>query len=147
MRYVILLFAAFLIGCRDKPQTADDFNTRDLNLPRGQIIKVETMITSADLRKGMMYRTSLAPDHGMLFIHPTPGNYPYWMYETLIPLDIIWMDNDRNIVQMVLSAPPCTTEPSKCTQYVCTKPARYVLELKGGMAKKYGLELGQKIDW
>jgi uncharacterized membrane protein (UPF0127 family) len=147
MRYVFLLFLALLTGCRSNPQAADEFSTRDVTLPRGQLIKVETMLTTADLRKGMMYRTSLAPDHGMLFVHSTLGNYPYWMYQTFVPLDIIWMDNDRRIVQMVLSAQPCTTEPNKCTQYYCTKPARYVLELAGGMAKKYGLELGQTLDW
>jgi uncharacterized membrane protein (UPF0127 family) len=94
-----------------------------------------------------MFRTSLAPDHGMLFVHPTIGNYSYWMYETRIPLDIIWMDNDRRIIEMVHNAQPCKTPPQQCVQYYCSKPARYVLELAGGMAAKYGLERGEVLTW
>jgi uncharacterized membrane protein (UPF0127 family) len=147
MRNVLPLCCVLLASCGGKPQNVEDFNTRDVTLPHGQVIKVETMISSADLRRGMMYRTSLAPDHGMLFVHPTPGNYSYWMYQTLIPLDIIWMDSQHRIVQMVLNAQPCKTESTKCTQYYCTKMAQYVLELSGGMAKKYGLELDQTVQF
>ena len=136
-----------LAGCKEKPQSIEDFNTREVTLPRGQVIKAETMITSAQLSRGMMYRTSLAPDHGMLFAHATPGSYSYWMYQTLIPLDIIWMDSQHHIIQMVLNAQPCKTEPSACAQYRSSKPAQFVLELSGGTARKYGLELNQTIQF
>jgi len=95
----------------------------------------------------LMYRTSLAQDRGMLFVHSMPGTYAYWMYQTLIPLDIIWMDSQHRIVQMVLNAQPCTTDPNKCTNYANTKPAKFVLEINGGLAKKYGLELDQTVQF
>jgi uncharacterized protein len=143
----LLVLAPVLLASCNKPRISVEFGTREITLPRGQIVNAETMITTEQLRRGMMYRTSLAPDHGMLFVHPAPGNYPYWMYQTLIPLDIIWMDTDHRILQIVQNAPPCKTGPNQCTQYYCTKPAKYVLELAGGMSKKYGLQLDQKIDW
>ncbi len=142
-----ILGFALLAGCGDKPKITTEFGIRDVTLPHGQVVKAETMITTAELRRGLMYRTSLPSNHGMLFVHPAPGNYAYWMYQTLIPLDIIWMDNDRRIIEMVQNAQPCKTPPEQCTQYYCAKPALYVLELNGGMAKKYGLERGQTISW
>jgi uncharacterized membrane protein (UPF0127 family) len=146
MRRAFLLLALAAAGCT-QPQIPDDFNTRELTLPGGRVIKVETMITSPDLRRGMTFRTSLPPDHGMLFVHPTIGNYRYWMYQVMIPLDIIWLDNDRKIVEMVVNAQPCKTEPGKCPQWASARPAHYVLELAGGMAKKYNLSIGQQLDW
>ena len=69
------------------------------------------------------------------------------MYQVVIPLDIIWLDNDRRIVEMVVNAQPCKTEPGKCPQWASARPAHYVLELAGGMAKKYNLRIGQQLDW
>ena len=137
-----------LVSCGPKADTAvDDFHTRDVTLPGGRIIKAETMIDRLDLLRGMMFRTSLAADHGMLFVHPEPGRYSYWMYQTLIPLDMIWLDSRHNVVEIVDNAQPCKTQASKCPQYGGHETAAYVLELAGGMAKKYGLRTGDSLQW
>jgi len=146
MRRAVLFVYLLAAGC-SKPQNPEDFHTSDLTLPGGRVLKVETMITTVDLRRGMTFRKSLAPDHGMLFVHPTPGMYRYWMYQIEIPLDIIWIDSDHKIVQMVVNAQPCKTAPNQCTQYMSPRPAHYVLELAGGMAKKYNLQIGQELVW
>lgn len=146
MRSAVLFLLLALASC-EKPPDPNDFNLHDLTLPGGRVIKVETMISTADLRLGMTYRTLLAPDHGMLFVHPKSDNYPYWMYHVLIPLDIIWIDADHKIVEMVVNAQPCKLSPDKCPQYMSARPAHYVLELAGGSAKKYNLGIGQKLDW
>ena len=80
-----------LAGC-DKPTTEADFYTSDITLPGGQVIKTEFVYDTAGALRGMQFRNSIAPDHGMLYAHRTPGKYGYWMYQTLIPLDMIWMD-------------------------------------------------------
>ena len=118
-----------------------------VTLPGGQEIRAETMIENVDLLRGMMFRTSIAPDHGMLFVHPKPGLYWYWMYQTLIPLDIIWLDSNHRIVEIAADAQPCKTQASKCPHYGGTQVSSYVLEMGGGMAKRYGLQLGQTIQW
>ena len=69
------------------------------------------------------------------------------MYQTLIPLDIVWMDSSKRIVEIVPDAPPCKTEASKCPHFGGNEPAQYVLELAGGMAKKYGINVGDYISF
>ena len=147
MRNLLLIALLILTSCGPKPTTLEDFPTRPVTLPGGQVIRVETMVDQIDLTRGLMFRTSLAPDHGMLFVHPNPGNYAYWMYQTLIPLDMVWLDSNRRIVEMAENAQPCKTQASKCQQYGGKQISAYVLEIGGGMARKYGLQLGQTIQW
>jgi uncharacterized protein len=147
MRNLILAALLIISSCGPKASTLDDFQTRPITLPGGQVIQAETMVDNIDLARGLMFRTSLAPDHGMLFVHPQPGNYSYWMYQTLIPLDMVWLDSNRRIVEMAENAQPCKTQASKCEQYGGKQISSYVLEIGGGMARKYGLQLGQTIQW
>jgi hypothetical protein len=143
---IALLFVALLAGC-DKPTTQEDFYTTDVTLPSGQSIKTEFVFDTATALRGMQFRSSIAPDHGMLFAHRIPGKYGYWMYQTLIPLDMIWMDPQHTIVEIVENAPPCKTPASQCPHFGGNEVAQYVLELGGGMAKKYSLKLGDTINW
>jgi uncharacterized membrane protein (UPF0127 family) len=148
MRYFVLFAALlFLCACGPKPATMEDIYLREVTLPGAQIIHAEQMFDVTDMMRGMMFRTSVAPDHGMLFLHRAPGNYSYWMYQTLIPLDIIWMDSSKRIVEIVPNAAPCKTEASKCPHYGGDQVAQYVLELGGGMAQKYGLKIGDYITF
>ncbi len=110
------------------------------------MIRVEIMTQTFELLRGMMFRKSLAPDRGMLFVYPKPDRHEFWMYQTLIPLDIVWLDSNSDIVEVVENAEPCKTQASKCPRYGGTQISTYVLEIKGGMARKYGLRLGQRIQ-
>ncbi len=105
------------------------------------------MIDNVGLMRGLMFRTSLAPDRGMLFVYPKPDHYQAWMYQTLIPLDIIWMDSNRQIVALDENAQPCKTQASKCPKYGGKQISAFVLEIGAGMARKFGLQLGQTIQW
>src|SRR5271157_5966362 len=118
MRYFLLPFAVcvlatLLAGCSSTASYAD-LSTRDVTLPGGQVIRAESMTTKVDMLRGMQFRTSLAEDRGMLFIHGTTGLYPYWMYQVEIPLDMIWMDTGRQIVEIAERVPPCKTAASQC---------------------------------
>jgi len=146
MRYALPLFLV-LCACSSNKTTMEDFNTHDLILPGGQAIKVETVIKTQDLLKGLAFRTSLAPDRGMLFVHEQPGKYSFWMYQHLLSLDMIWMDEHRKIVEIVENAPPCQTVASKCPHYGGTETAFYGLELAAGMVKKYKLKVGDILNW
>ena len=147
MRYLFFPAMLLLTCCGPQPTTLEDFPTRPLTLPGGQVIKVETMIDNVELLRGMMFRTQLAPNRGMLFVYPKPNRYQMFMYQTYIPLDIIFMDSNRNIVDMVENAPPCKTQASKCPKYGGATFSSYALEIGAGMAKKYGLRLGQTLQW
>ena len=143
----LLLVAAVLESCGTKSTTLDDFATRPLTLPGGQVLHAETEISNFELLRGLMYRTSLAPDRGMLFVYPKPDHYQAWMYQTLIPLDMIWMDSNHQIVALDESVPPCQTQASQCPKYGGKMISAFALQIGGGMARKYGLRLGQTIQW
>jgi len=148
MRYVLPVCLAFLLAsCGEKPDPADEFHLREVTLPGGRVVKVQIMFDQLDMMRGLMFRKSLADDHGMLFIHEPAGHFTYWMYQTLIPLDMIWMDSTHNIVEIVENAQPCKTQASQCQKYGGNQTASYVLELAGGMVKKYGLKMGDTIQW
>jgi uncharacterized protein len=125
----------------------EDLRTREVILPGGHVIRAESAVDTRDMMRGLMFRNSLAKDHGMLFVHPVSGHYSYWMYQTYIPLDMIWMDENRKIVEIVESAPPCKTAASKCAHFGGNETARFVLELNGGESRRYGIQVGEMIDW
>jgi len=146
MRSIALVLLILLASC-DKPTTVEDFYTSDITLPGGQVIKTEFVYDTAGALRGMQFRNSIAPDRGMLYAHRIPGKYGYWMYQTLIPLDMIWMDPKNKVVEIVENAPPCKTPASQCPHYGGNEVAQYVLELGDGMVKKYGVKVGDTINW
>jgi len=118
---------------------------RQVTLPNGAHINAEVMIHPDDMARGMMFRDALPDGEGMLFIHPRPGRYGYWMYNVRIPLDIIWMDDERRIVEIAAETPPCLGEASQCPSYGGTMDSQFVLELGGGQAARHGLKPGDRI--
>ncbi len=146
MRFILPVCLA-LMSCGGKPTTVEDFNITEVTLPGGQVIKAETRISQEDMLRGMMFRTSIAPDHGLLYFYRNPGHYQLWMYQTPLRLDMIWMDDNHKIVEIVENAAPCESAASKCPQIGGHEMARYVLQIGGGMAQRYRLSLGQAIRW
>jgi uncharacterized membrane protein (UPF0127 family) len=120
-------------------------NTREVVLPDGSRIQCEVMIRPEDMARGMMYRDTLAPDRGMLFIHSQPGRYPYWMHNVKVPLDIIWLDAQRRIVEMSPHTPPCQAAADQCPNYGGNKESITVLEMAAGSIQRHGLALGNQL--
>ncbi len=120
--------------------------TMPVTLPNGKTIRAELATDPASQERGLMYRTSLAPDRGMLFVFGEAGNYPFWMYHTLIPLDIIWMDSNRTVVYISADTPPCRSEKAEeCPNYGGGERAQFVLELAAGQAAANGLKTGDRL--
>lgn len=146
-KIVIVAAALFAAGCGTSNIT-DELNLTQVTFPNGVKINAETMRRELELMRGLMFRESLAPERGMLFIHPAEDTFRYWMYQTKIPLDIIWMDRDRRIVEMSLDTPPCPTSSAKeCPNYGGNFKAKYVLEVNAGVARKNGLKTGDTLDF
>jgi uncharacterized protein len=93
--------------------------------------------------QGLMHRDFLPADSGMLFIFQKPGTYTFWMKNTLIPLDIIWLNKEFEVIFINKNTPPCTANP--CPSYGPREPASYVLELNSGEADKIDLAKGDTI--
>ncbi len=105
-------------------------------------VYVEIADNMQTLEKGLMFRKSLPEDEGMLFVFPQSGNYAFWMKNTLIPLDAIYISENGTIVD-VLQMQPCISDP--CPNYVPDAEARYVLEVNKGFSGRHGITEGDKL--
>lgn len=112
-------------------------------LPDGTGIRLELAITPEERERGLMFRTSLPPDHGMLFLFERPARWTFWMKDTWIPLDLVFLDGSGTVVDTVASAAPCRAEP--CPQYAPAADAMAVLELAAGTAAAHGVEPGTRL--
>ena len=108
-----------------------------------QRFTAELATHEAARERGLMMRTSLAADHGMLFVFPDTAPRGFWMKNTLIPLDILYFDADRRLVSVQRDVPPC--KAASCPIYPSAGPARYVLELSAGTAKQIGVRDGDTL--
>jgi uncharacterized membrane protein (UPF0127 family) len=113
--------------------------------PDGFVVRVE-VVADDELRiQGLMYRDQVRPGTGMLFFFPEDGEYPFWMKNTLIPLDMIWIDSAKRIAHIEHDVPPCKIE--NCPSYPPHAIARYVLEVAAGVAKEHGLKDGDVLQF
>ena len=106
---------------------------------------VEIVQTDEERMRGLQYRESLGQDSGMLFIFKEDKQYSFWMKDTLIPLDIIWLDYTGRVVHIESDVPPCQSDP--CPNYVPASPAFYVLEINAGEAAKQKIAVGDKAEF
>jgi uncharacterized membrane protein (UPF0127 family) len=109
----------------------------------GHSFTVEIAATPAEQEHGLMDRTSMPADHGMLFVFPDSQPRTFWMKNTLIPLDILFFDAARHLVTIQADAQPCKADP--CKLYPSDTSARYVLELNAGTAARLGARKGDVI--
>lgn len=106
---------------------------------------VELAATKETRQQGLMYRKKLALDKGMLFVFDQPGEYGFWMKNTLLPLDMMWLDEEKRVVHIETNVPPCASDP--CPIYSPLRPAKYVLELVAGRAMANGVIIGDILEW
>jgi uncharacterized membrane protein (UPF0127 family) len=102
---------------------------------------VELARTEAEHEKGLMYREHLAPDAGMLFLFDRPSMQTFWMKNTLIPLDMIFISGDHTIAGVVVDAEPLTLTPRSVNL-----PSQYVLEIGGGLSMRLGIRAGATVE-
>lgn len=105
-------------------------------------VQVEIADTESKRMKGLMFRKSLAEKSGMFFIFPEEDIYSFWMKNTLIPLDMIWLDKDYRVVYIKSFVPICVTED--CAIYDPGIKAKYVLEVNAGFAGFYQINVNDK---
>jgi uncharacterized membrane protein (UPF0127 family) len=103
---------------------------------------VEVARTEAEQAQGLMNRQTLAPDRGMVFPYDPPRQASFWMKNTLIPLDIIFIRADGTIARIEANTVPLSLDPVASGEPVAT-----VLELAGGRAAELGITPGAKVVW
>ncbi|MDQ1354558.1 MAG: uncharacterized protein QG657_4867 [Acidobacteriota bacterium] len=92
---------------------------------------------------GLMYRKTIPDDFGMLFVNAEEDYHSMWMKNTLVHLDLIFLNKSRQVVDMYINVPPCEKDP--CESYPSRVRAMYVLELRGNRAKELNLKIGDTI--
>ena len=109
---------------------------------KAHTFKVEVAATPQEQAKGLMFRTELGPDEGMIFPTDPPRRAAFWMRNTVIPLDIIFIGTDHKVLNIAANAVPYDETPLPSTGV-----AAGVLELAGGRAAELGIKPGDKVKW
>lgn len=146
---MLVLLGAGESSSNGKVVQHDSLANKDLAIiitPQGNHIFAEIADTPAKRSQGLMGRTHLAPDHGMLFTFSEPGKWTFWMKNTKIPLDIMWLDTDGKVVHLESEVPICTRTDEGCPRYHPSQKALYALELRAGMAKRLGIRKGTRLE-
>ena len=99
-------------------------------------------MTPEEHARGLMYRSTLATDAGMIFVFDESSVQRFWMKNTLIPLDMIFIGKDRKIVGIVEDAAPETE-----TERMVGVPSQYVLEIGGGLSARLGIHAGEPVEF
>lgn len=145
---LILSAAAPLAGCAaagepQKPARADRLVELAIETAGGRrAFLVEMARTEAEQERGLMFRTTLAADRGMLFPYDPPRVASFWMKNTYIPLDMIFIRPDGTIARIAENTIPESLDPVSAGE-----PVIAVLEIAGGNAAAQGIAEGDKVNW
>ena len=104
------------------------------------VFMAEIADTNEERARGLMFRESLKPDHGMLFLFPAAQQNSFWMKNTLIPLDLLFIREDFTVLGIVENAQPRTT-----VRQSVPGASQFVLEINGGFSAKHGIRAGQRV--
>lgn len=148
---LILAIIIFTTGCHMREFSGENVSTIDNEvtshivqfLKDGKAIasfKVELAMTNEERSRGLMYRKSMSEDSGMLFIFKDNGDHTFWMKNTYIPLDMIFINSDLEVVGVYKNAVPLSEESISVK-----KASRYVLEINAGLSDKYGIDESTKV--
>jgi len=108
-----------------------------------RLFRVEVADTDSARARGLMFRRTLGEDQGLILAWADDDLRTIWMKNCYIHLDLIFLNQRRQVVAIFANVPPCATEP--CATYSVPIPVRYVLEICGGRARELGLKVGDPL--
>lgn len=150
-RVISIRSTAFVVGVLAGPVLATPSGAQSkesqvwVTFPNGTQVSVEIADTEGARARGLMFRETLAPDRGMLFLFEKRGVHSFWMKNTLISLDILWLDGSGAIVSIAHAVPPCAGE--RCPHYSPDKEACAVVEVTSGFAKHHDVNVGDTVKF
>jgi len=138
----LLFLAASLVSPASAQQQIFPRSTLTIETQSGQRFPfaVELALTPAQQAQGLMFRESMADNAGMLFVNPTERPVSFWMMNTLIPLDMLFIDRTGRIVRIHENAVPHDTTPIPSGQ-----PVLAILEINGGLSRRLGIRPGDRV--
>lgn len=135
--------AASASACPPDPDGIPKLKTAQVAFPEGTgnpKVEVEIVTTEQEIQRGLMYRRTMPEEHGMLFRLGERRDHTFWMHNTCMPLDMLFVDDDGVVVGIVENATPLTdtTRSVGC-------PSTWVLEVNAGWCRRHGVKAGQKM--
>ncbi len=147
----LLLISPFLAACTGgrgvtppASQTPPSTGPRVV-LPSGAVFALEVARSPEEIAQGLMFRESLAPGAGMIFLFDTPEPRSFWMKNCHFPLDMVFTLRDGTVVDVLEGVPPCAADP--CPSYPSRAPADTVIELTAGEAKRHRIVTGARLSF
>ena len=107
---------------------------------------VEIADTSEARARGLMNREQLGENQGMLFVYEEEADRSFWMKNTLVPLDIIFLNSDLEVINIEKANPEPNTSDENLASYESDSPAQYVLEINQNRSEEIGLEKGSEMS-
>jgi uncharacterized membrane protein (UPF0127 family) len=133
---VLSVSCALLAACSQRPEVV-------IHSAQGPVtVQVEVADTPDARARGLMYRRDLGADAGMLFVFPDESDQHFWMKNTPIPLDLVFVGKQEHIVGIVREAQPFSTTPLGVGI-----PSLYVLEVNGGFCARHGINAGDPVEF
>jgi uncharacterized membrane protein (UPF0127 family) len=126
--------------CPADPERPAPLRTGKVTFSPGDTIKVEVAEKDHDRQRGLMFRPRMAGDHGMIFVFEEKSNHSFWMHNTCIPLDMLYLDDDGLIVGIEENTPTMSDET-----FDVGCDSRYVLEVNAGWTRAHGVTAGQRV--
>ncbi len=151
---ILLLLFAGVISCAQQSSPPDELRadaefridgTLDFVDSTGNVIRtieIEVADDEASIQTGLMYRRQMSLGQGMLFLFSDPDTLSFWMANTPIPLDIMFVDADSNIVNIAKRTKPLSRE-----SVVAKGLAQYVVEVRGGFSDRFGIDESVSVRW
>jgi uncharacterized protein len=133
--FIFILITAFLVY-----NSEEDVRVKRVRIG-GQNIRVELALTPEERTLGLSGRDALGDTEGMLFVFPEPGEYLFWMKGMNFPIDIIWIDEKKQIIYVKTNALP----ENYLETYGPEQDAKYVLEVSAGFSEKNNVKVGDKV--
>lgn len=131
--FAILLFLFLLTSCSSNRVMINSYS-----------IDVEIADSPAEYQKGLMFREPLKANEGMIFVFTNEEKRSFWMKNVFFPIDIIFINSEKKVVDIKSSFYPCTKDP--CEIYT-SKPAKYVLEVPRGFVEKHEVNVGDLVEF
>ena len=132
---LLIALIASVTACQAEPKVT--ITTKD---GRTVSFVVEIADTPSKREMGLQYRRDLAADRGMIFLFPAESQQSFWMKNTPLPLDMIFINRERKIVGIIEQTVPFSLDPRSVTA-----PSQFVLEINGGLAKRHGIKAGDAV--
>lgn len=146
--------AAVIIGVAGLMAIPSDSKLESVQFPKGTIkiddiaLQVQVADTEPRRLRGLMFQDQLPYNQGMIFVFDEVGTYPLWMLNMQFSLDMIWFDQNGNIIHIEKDVPPCKTalETMTCQSFTPVGEALYILEVTSGFVDKFNITKDSKLS-